>query len=305
MVKVHYDEGLTNHIGPESCAAVREDVREALTGVRAGQAIERRNFALREAHALLTAEGNTAMIRIGEDHAVPRRQRPWHVRKSSAREPGDLHLRPGRRAQGRIGKAQLEPMMNGMEESDPSIVPTKPANKTGKPAAEPVEGSDGAKRNASLQSTSRTQSREIVSQAQARIREAVTRNKTEKLTALLHHITVDSLRCVFLELKKNAAPGWMGRHGNITGKTLTETSLIFTGGFTQERIERNHHGGSTYRSRMADNGRSALPHLKTSLSRERWWRFSRLSMRRNFWASATDSGPHATSTKRWMRCTSE
>jgi hypothetical protein len=32
MVKVHCDEGLTNHIGPESCAAVREGVRETLTG---------------------------------------------------------------------------------------------------------------------------------------------------------------------------------------------------------------------------------------------------------------------------------
>jgi hypothetical protein len=95
MVKVHCDEGLTNHIGPESCVAVREGVREALTGVRAGQAMERRNFALREAHAFLTAEGNIVAIRFGKDCAVPRRQRPWHVRKSFAREPGDLHIRPG------------------------------------------------------------------------------------------------------------------------------------------------------------------------------------------------------------------
>ena len=51
-------------------------------------------------------------------------------------------------------------MMNGMEGSDPSIVPTKPTNKAGKPAAEPVEGSGGAKRNAGLQSTNRTQCRE-------------------------------------------------------------------------------------------------------------------------------------------------
>jgi hypothetical protein len=94
MVKVHYDEGLTAHIGPESCVAAREGVREALTGVRAGQAIERRNFVLREADALRTAEGKTAMNRFGEDRADPRRQRPWHVRKSSAREPGYLHLRP-------------------------------------------------------------------------------------------------------------------------------------------------------------------------------------------------------------------
>ena len=94
MVKVHYDEGLTNHIGPESCVAVREGDREALTGVRAGQAIERRNIGLQEAHALLTAEGNTAMTRFGEDQAALRRQRPWHVRKSLVREPGDLHLCP-------------------------------------------------------------------------------------------------------------------------------------------------------------------------------------------------------------------
>jgi hypothetical protein len=109
MVKVHYDESLTNYIGPESCVAVREGDREALTGVRAGQAIERRNFDLREAHALRTAEGKTAMIRSGEDRADPRRQRPWHVRKSSAREPGDLMI--DHRPQGRLvrdGKVKTE-----------------------------------------------------------------------------------------------------------------------------------------------------------------------------------------------------
>ena len=46
MVKVRYDEGLTNHIGPESCVAVREGGGEALTGEHAGQAIERRNIIL-------------------------------------------------------------------------------------------------------------------------------------------------------------------------------------------------------------------------------------------------------------------
>ena len=60
---------------------------------------------------------------------------------------------------------------------------------------------------ARLQTTVRTQSREAVSQAQSRIREAVTRNKKEKLTALLHHISVDALRWAFLNLRKEAAPG--------------------------------------------------------------------------------------------------
>jgi RNA-directed DNA polymerase len=46
-----------------------------------------------------------------------------------------------------------------------------------------------------------------VSQAQTRIREAVSRNKQERLTALLHHITVDVLRAAFFALKRRAAPG--------------------------------------------------------------------------------------------------
>lgn len=49
-------------------------------------------------------------------------------------------------------------------------------------------------RNTNLQSTLRTQSRAGVSQAQERIREAITRNEQEKLTAVLHHMTTDALR---------------------------------------------------------------------------------------------------------------
>jgi RNA-directed DNA polymerase len=70
-------------------------------------------------------------------------------------------------------------MMNGAKKSDSSIVPAKLANKAERSAAESVEGDDGTKRNAELQSTVRTQSREAVTQAQARIRGAVTRNKKE------------------------------------------------------------------------------------------------------------------------------
>src|SRR5213082_262079 len=98
-------------------------------------------------------------------------------------------------------------MMNGTKKSDSLIIPAKAANKAGHPAAEPVEGSSGTERNAELQSTVRTQSREAVSQAQARIRGAVNRNKKEKLTALLHHVSVDVLRWAFFSLKKQAAPG--------------------------------------------------------------------------------------------------
>src|SRR5271156_961457 len=98
-------------------------------------------------------------------------------------------------------------MMNGTKKSDSSIVPAKPANKAERSAAELVEGDDGTKRNVELQSTVRTQSREAVTQAQARIRGAVTRNEKKKLTALLHHVSIDVLRWAFFNIKKQAAPG--------------------------------------------------------------------------------------------------
>src|ERR1700739_2321809 len=97
--------------------------------------------------------------------------------------------------------------MSAREKSDLPEVAKKRANKAVSAAAELMERRGGAKENAELQSTVRTQSREAVSQAQARIREAVIRNRQDKLTALLHHISVDVLRASFLGLKKFAAPG--------------------------------------------------------------------------------------------------
>ena len=97
--------------------------------------------------------------------------------------------------------------MSAREKSDLPEVAEKRANKAASAAAELVERRGGAKENAELQSTVRTQSREAVSQAQARIREAVNRNRQDKLTALLHHLTIDVLRASFFGLKKSAAPG--------------------------------------------------------------------------------------------------
>lgn len=85
--------------------------------------------------------------------------------------------------------------MNGLEKSDLPIVAGKLANGAALTAKESVERRGGTRENVDLQNTVRTQSREAVSRAQARIREALTRNKTERLTTLLHHITLDVRRC--------------------------------------------------------------------------------------------------------------
>ena len=65
-------------------------------------------------------------------------------------------------------------MMHEPEKSDSAIVARKPANKAGRPAAEPVERRAGTEGNAGQQSTCRTQSRESVSQALGCVRRAAT-----------------------------------------------------------------------------------------------------------------------------------
>ena len=50
-----YVEGVATRDGPESCVGVREGEDEALTGVRAGWAIEPRNHGIRGADAVETS----------------------------------------------------------------------------------------------------------------------------------------------------------------------------------------------------------------------------------------------------------
>ena len=51
-MKESYGEGLASRTGPESCVAVREDRREALTGERAGRVFSRETNSLRDADAV-------------------------------------------------------------------------------------------------------------------------------------------------------------------------------------------------------------------------------------------------------------
>ena len=113
-------------------------------------------------------------------------------------------------------------MMNDREKSHSAIVAGKPTNNaaaTIAAAAEPVEPRAGTKRNASEQSTHRTQGRERVSQALDRVRQAARQRKKEKFTALLHHVSVDLLREVVLRAKTRCGSR-RGRHnvGGLRGR---------------------------------------------------------------------------------------
>jgi RNA-directed DNA polymerase len=109
-------------------------------------------------------------------------------------------------------------MMHGHGESDSAIVAAKPTNKAERSATEPVEPRAETKGNASQQSTGRTQSRGTVSQALERIRQRARQRKKERLTSLLHHISIDLLDEAFFELKEGAAPG-------VDGLTWTDYEL--------------------------------------------------------------------------------
>jgi hypothetical protein len=102
-----YVEGLATHGGPESCVDDLRGRGEALTGVRAGRAIEPRN-------------GNPGCPRClngGRQHCRRRYTRaaggpravgePWHVRNLRAREPGEpVPVRLADHQAGRSGNAE-------------------------------------------------------------------------------------------------------------------------------------------------------------------------------------------------------
>jgi len=113
------------------------------------------------------------------------------------------------------------PDMHVIGESDSFIVPEKPANKGRVPRpAESVEGRGLTKENTEQLLLGRTQSRKPDgkpfiprSRGLLGVREAARRERKQKFTRLLHHLTPELLRVSFFELRKQAAPG-------IDGETL-------------------------------------------------------------------------------------
>jgi RNA-directed DNA polymerase len=100
-----------------------------------------------------------------------------------------------------------KPEMHGLQKSDDLVVPAKPPNKAGLPAAEEVEGRGSAKGNSLQQNALRTQSREGAPSALERVRQVARRDKKMRFTALFHHLTVDRLRASFVALARKASAG--------------------------------------------------------------------------------------------------
>ena len=88
-MQVHHDEEVANRIDPESCAAAREGISEALTGECIGQPLSRERPLFSGADVVLLTEGNTDGCDIASTQTARRGRRHWHVQTLLAREPGD------------------------------------------------------------------------------------------------------------------------------------------------------------------------------------------------------------------------
>jgi hypothetical protein len=101
-----YIEGVAIHGGPESCVDVCEGGGEALTGVRAGRAIEPRNHRVRGADAVYGSGRPYRQQRYRELLAGPARSENLCMYGTSMRENREIpcslvRLISGRAARGR------------------------------------------------------------------------------------------------------------------------------------------------------------------------------------------------------------
>lgn len=239
-MKVRYGEDVANHSGPESCGRHREVPVEALTGETGRPAIEPRNQESGTPTLLSEAEGNT-------EHGVNRKPGSGPARSKTLSMPGSLLHRswevssvPEDILSGGARKANRRNLaVYADEKSDTFVVPTKSPNK-GKVPAEAMEGRSVAKGNTDQPPAPRTPSRtSCASMGLEGVRNAASRDRRQRFTALLHHLTPTLLTESFYALKRNAAAG-------VDGVTWREYEALLP-----QRVHELHrqiHVGS-YRAR--------------------------------------------------------
>ena len=91
--------------------------------------------------------------------------------------------------------------------SDSPVVPAKPPNKAGRPAAEVVEERGLAEGNTDDPSRPGRSAGPDVSSGLDRVREVARRDKDARFTALLHHVDLNRLRAAYWAIRPQAAPG--------------------------------------------------------------------------------------------------
>src|SRR6266508_3564498 len=110
--------------------------------------------------------------------------------------------------------------MNDRGKSDGLVLPAKPPNKAGQPAAEVVEGRSPAEGNTASKTRPGHGAGFDASSALDRVREVARRDKDVRFTALLHHVDVDRLRAAYWAINPKAATGVDGVTWGAYGQDL-------------------------------------------------------------------------------------
>jgi hypothetical protein len=111
-MKESYVEGSASHNDPESCTAVRKDVGEALTGVRAGRDMELRNVnpapgqALRGADAVSVGGRPHRSSRHGKRRADPAQSKTSGTHGNISHGSREIPWPSAAHAADRIGKSK-------------------------------------------------------------------------------------------------------------------------------------------------------------------------------------------------------
>jgi group II intron reverse transcriptase/maturase len=213
----------------------REAHAEALTGDTDRPAIEPRNQQFGMPTELRITEGNTMHDNNRKPCIDPARSETLRMSGSFLHRNWEVSSVSGIVYPDGTGKVDdRKPVIYAGEKSDTSVVPKKPPN-NGNPPAEVVEGSDVTKGNAFDSPAPQTQRRISASMGLEGVREIARRNKRERFTALLHHVTPSLLVESFYALRKNAAAG-------VDGVTWREYEQIL---YTRvHELHREIHSGA-------------------------------------------------------------
>jgi retron-type reverse transcriptase len=137
-------------------------------------------------------------------------------------------------------------MMDARRQSHNSVVPANAPNNPAEPGAEAREGRGLAKGNSPECNAHRTQGRAGAPSALERVRQRATRDKTQRFTALLHHVyDVERLRAAYLALKREAAAGVDGETWQHYGTAL-EANLQDLAGRLRRGASRAKPGRRAY-----------------------------------------------------------
>jgi len=191
------------------------------------------------------SEGNTGCTAIARCTRIPRGQRPRACTQAPCSGTGRSHVcLQGRELQTVSGSQRTNTDDERTWEVGQPRNTCEVVEQSRGPTVEATEGRGLAKGNSPERNAFRTQGREDAPSALERVRQAATRDKKQRFTALFHHIyDVDRLRAAFYATKKDAAAGvdgetWEHYVENLEAKLQDLSHRLKRGAYRAKPVRR-------------------------------------------------------------------